>query len=50
MFLGEPIRVQLDTATLHGRFLDLDQHGGLVIEVAGEIRRLSAGEISPAAR
>jgi BirA family transcriptional regulator, biotin operon repressor / biotin---[acetyl-CoA-carboxylase] ligase len=47
-FLGEPIRVRLDTATLHGRFLDLDQHGALVIEMAGETRRFSAGEIFPA--
>jgi BirA family transcriptional regulator, biotin operon repressor / biotin---[acetyl-CoA-carboxylase] ligase len=50
MPLGEPIRVRLETATLHGRFLDIDQHGALVLEVAGEIRRISAGEIFPANR
>jgi BirA family biotin operon repressor/biotin-[acetyl-CoA-carboxylase] ligase len=50
MSLGEPIQVQLDTASLHGRFHDIDQHGALVIEVAGEIRRFSAGEIFPTAR
>jgi biotin-(acetyl-CoA carboxylase) ligase len=35
---------------LRGRFLDIDQHGALVLEVAGEIRRISAGEIFPANR
>jgi BirA family transcriptional regulator, biotin operon repressor / biotin---[acetyl-CoA-carboxylase] ligase len=49
-FLGEPIQVQLDEATLRGRFLDIDQHGALVLDVAGEIRRFSAGEIFPANR
>jgi BirA family biotin operon repressor/biotin-[acetyl-CoA-carboxylase] ligase len=48
--LGEPIRVHLEPATLHGRFLDIDQHGALLLESAGEIRHISAGEIFPASR
>ena len=39
-----------EAATLHGRFLDIDQHGALLLEAAGEIRRISAGEIFPANR
>jgi BirA family biotin operon repressor/biotin-[acetyl-CoA-carboxylase] ligase len=50
MSLGEPIRVQLEAATLHGRFLDIDQHGALMLEIAGELRRIRAGEIFPANR
>jgi BirA family biotin operon repressor/biotin-[acetyl-CoA-carboxylase] ligase len=50
MSLGEPIRVQLEAATLHGRFLDIDQHGALMLEIAGELRRVRAGEIFPANR
>ena len=48
--LGEPIRVRLEAATLHGRFLDIDQHGALLLETAGQLRRISAGEIFPANR
>jgi BirA family transcriptional regulator, biotin operon repressor / biotin---[acetyl-CoA-carboxylase] ligase len=48
--LGEPIRVQLESATLCGRFRDIDQHGALLLESAGELRRISAGEIFPATR
>jgi BirA family transcriptional regulator, biotin operon repressor / biotin---[acetyl-CoA-carboxylase] ligase len=48
--LGELIRVHLEPATLHGRFLDIDQHGALLLESAGEIRHISAGEIFPASR
>jgi BirA family transcriptional regulator, biotin operon repressor / biotin---[acetyl-CoA-carboxylase] ligase len=50
MSLGEPIRARLEAATLHGRFIDIDQHGALLLEAAGEIRRISAGEIFPANR
>jgi BirA family biotin operon repressor/biotin-[acetyl-CoA-carboxylase] ligase len=50
MSLGEPIRVRLEATVLRGRFLDIDQHGVLVLEVAGENRRISAGEIFPANR
>lgn len=48
--LGEPIRVRLEAATLHGRFLDIDEHGALLLESATELRRISAGEIFPANR
>ena len=48
--LGESILVHLEPATLHGRFLDIDQHGALLLESAGEIRHISAGEIFPASR
>jgi BirA family biotin operon repressor/biotin-[acetyl-CoA-carboxylase] ligase len=46
--LGEPIRVRLEAATLQGRFLDIDQHGTLLLESAGQLRCISAGEIFPA--
>jgi BirA family biotin operon repressor/biotin-[acetyl-CoA-carboxylase] ligase len=48
--LGEPIRVRLEAATLQGRFLDIDQHGTLLLESAGQLRCISAGEIFPANR
>ncbi len=50
MSLGDPIRVRLEAATLQGRFLDIDQHGALLLETAGELRHISAGEIFPANR
>ena len=46
--LGEPIRVRLDTTTLHGRFIDIDQRGALLLEFGGERRRISAGDVFPA--
>ena len=49
-FRGEEIRVHLEAATLHGRFLDLDQQGALLLEADGEHRRISAGEVFPANR
>jgi BirA family biotin operon repressor/biotin-[acetyl-CoA-carboxylase] ligase len=48
--LGEPIRVRLEATTLHGHFLDIDQQGALLLETAGELRHISAGEIFPANR
>jgi BirA family transcriptional regulator, biotin operon repressor / biotin---[acetyl-CoA-carboxylase] ligase len=48
--IGKPIRVRLDGATLQGRFLDIDQHGALLLECAEQVRRISAGEIFPANR
>jgi BirA family biotin operon repressor/biotin-[acetyl-CoA-carboxylase] ligase len=45
--LGEAIRVQLDAATLHGRFIDIDQEGALLLESAGELRHISAGDVFP---
>jgi len=49
-YRGEEIRVHLEAATLHGRFLDLDQQGALLLEADGEHRRISAGEVFPANR
>jgi biotin-(acetyl-CoA carboxylase) ligase len=40
----------LEAATLHGRFLDLDEQGALLLEADGEHRRISAGEVFPANR
>jgi BirA family transcriptional regulator, biotin operon repressor / biotin---[acetyl-CoA-carboxylase] ligase len=48
IFHGEPIRVRLETATLHGRFLDIDEQGALLLESAGQQRRIAAGEVFPA--
>ena len=48
--LGQPIRVRLAAATLHGRFLDIDEHGALLLNTAGEFRRISTGEIFPVNR
>jgi BirA family biotin operon repressor/biotin-[acetyl-CoA-carboxylase] ligase len=48
IFRGELIRVHLEDATLHGRFLDLDEHGALLLDADGEHRRISAGEVFPA--
>jgi BirA family biotin operon repressor/biotin-[acetyl-CoA-carboxylase] ligase len=47
---GEPIRVRLESTTLHGRFLDLDESGALLVDHAGEHRYISAGEVFPANR
>ena len=44
---GEPVRARLDTATLQGRFLDIDEDGALLLELAGERRRISAGDVFP---
>jgi len=44
-FVGDLIRVRLQAATLHGRFLDIDDEGALLVETAAECRRISAGEI-----
>jgi BirA family transcriptional regulator, biotin operon repressor / biotin---[acetyl-CoA-carboxylase] ligase len=41
----ELIRVRLNTGTLYGRFLDIDDLGALLLEDAGEQRRISAGEV-----
>ena len=50
MALGEPIRVRLEHATLHGRLIDIDQHGALLLESVGELRRIAAGEVFPVTR
>ena len=46
---GEPIRVRLDARGLCGRFLDIDHEGNLLLDCAGECRRIAAGEVFPAA-
>jgi len=48
--LGEPIRVRSEPTILHGRFIDIDQHGALLLESAGELRRIAAAEIFPVTR
>jgi BirA family biotin operon repressor/biotin-[acetyl-CoA-carboxylase] ligase len=45
---GEPIRVRLDARGLCGRFLDIDHEGNLLLDCAGECRRVAAGEVFPA--
>jgi BirA family transcriptional regulator, biotin operon repressor / biotin---[acetyl-CoA-carboxylase] ligase len=48
--LGDPIRVRLERTTLHGRFIDIDQHGALLLETAGARRCIAAGEVFPVTR
>jgi BirA family biotin operon repressor/biotin-[acetyl-CoA-carboxylase] ligase len=45
--LGEAMRVRLDRLTLSGRFVDIDDEGALLLEEAGEYRRIAAGEVFP---
>jgi BirA family transcriptional regulator, biotin operon repressor / biotin---[acetyl-CoA-carboxylase] ligase len=45
---GQPVRVRLEKMSLHGRFLDIDEKGALLLDAAGECRHISAGEIFPA--
>lgn len=47
--LSREIRVRLETAMLHGKFLDLDREGRLVLEMADGLRHhISAGDVFPA--
>ncbi len=46
--LGQPIRVRLDGATLHGRFADIDQQGVLLLDTPDGYRHISAGDVFPA--
>jgi BirA family transcriptional regulator, biotin operon repressor / biotin---[acetyl-CoA-carboxylase] ligase len=48
VLLGGQIRVRLETGTLHGRFVDIDQQGALLLQTGGELRRVSAGDVFPA--
>ncbi len=48
-FLGEPIRVRLANESLEGRFVDMDEEGSLILRSRGQTRRISAGEVFPAA-
>ncbi len=44
---GGPIRVQLDSEALDGRFADLDRSGALVVELPdGSIRNVTAGDVN----
>jgi BirA family biotin operon repressor/biotin-[acetyl-CoA-carboxylase] ligase len=45
--LGDPIQVRLEPETLRGRFIDIDHQGALLLESAGEVRRIAAGEVFP---
>jgi BirA family biotin operon repressor/biotin-[acetyl-CoA-carboxylase] ligase len=45
---GEPIQVRIDAAGLCGRFLDIDHEGNLLLDCAGECRRIAAGDVFPA--
>jgi BirA family biotin operon repressor/biotin-[acetyl-CoA-carboxylase] ligase len=47
--LGSAVRVRLARESFSGRFLDLDADGVLLVETAAGPRRISAGEIFPAA-
>jgi BirA family biotin operon repressor/biotin-[acetyl-CoA-carboxylase] ligase len=42
---GELIQVRLQPGTLHGRFLDIDELGALLLEGVRERHRISAGEV-----
>ena len=46
---GETVGVRLPRESFEGRFLDLDADGVLLVETAAGPRRISAGEIFPAA-
>ena len=43
--LGQTIEVRLPDETLNGRFADLDADGALVLEGAGGVRRIAAGDV-----
>jgi BirA family transcriptional regulator, biotin operon repressor / biotin---[acetyl-CoA-carboxylase] ligase len=45
---GEQIQVRLDTATLRGKFVDLDHQGRLLLETDGGLQLISAGDVFPA--
>jgi BirA family transcriptional regulator, biotin operon repressor / biotin---[acetyl-CoA-carboxylase] ligase len=44
---GLPIRVRLGASSFHGRFIDLNEEGALLLDAAGERRQISAGEVFP---
>jgi BirA family biotin operon repressor/biotin-[acetyl-CoA-carboxylase] ligase len=47
--LGGPIQVRLERDTLHGRFVDLDNDGALLLDMPSGSRRVAAGEVFPVA-
>ncbi|MGO8919049.1 MAG: biotin--[acetyl-CoA-carboxylase] ligase [Stellaceae bacterium] len=48
--LGEPIRVRLPQGESEGRFAGLDGDGALLLETGTAQRRITAGDVFPAAR
>ncbi len=48
--LGEPIRVRLSHGESEGRFAGIDEEGALLLEQGTAQRRISAGDVFPAAR
>ncbi len=44
---GEQIQVRLDTATLQGKFVDIDQQGTLLLETESGLRLIAAGDVFP---
>jgi len=49
MGLGETIQVRLERDTLHGRFVDMDNDGALLLDMPSGSRRVAAGEVFPVA-
>jgi BirA family biotin operon repressor/biotin-[acetyl-CoA-carboxylase] ligase len=47
--LGKPITVRLEDETLHGTFDGLDPSGALILANGSETRRVTAGDVFPAA-
>ncbi len=45
--VGEQIQVRLDTATLQGKFIDIDHQGTLLLETEDGLQRISAGDVFP---
>lgn len=43
--IGQEITVRLPNEALQGRFVDLDETGALILEVAGERRHITAGDV-----
>jgi BirA family biotin operon repressor/biotin-[acetyl-CoA-carboxylase] ligase len=43
--LGAPIRVRLPDRVLHGRFVELDAEGLLLLDDGEQMRRISAGDV-----
>jgi BirA family transcriptional regulator, biotin operon repressor / biotin---[acetyl-CoA-carboxylase] ligase len=48
--LGERIRVRLADSEIGGRFAGLDEEGALLLDDGSERRRITAGDVFPAAR
>jgi len=47
--VGAAVRVRLDHAAFEGRFLDLDEDGALMLDTPQGRRRITAGDVFPAA-